>query len=228
MISLIYKNFKNINKLKFFKKNSGGRSFNGNVICRKEGIKYNKTIFFKLKLKSNLLTSPVCFRKTYLNKLKTTYSLAITGGSKEQILPINDFKYIGYLYYKNVNNLFINTIEGFGFGERVSWLVSGNKKIASALGSYCSIIFRKMDQYVLMLPSGYLSLFDKDILVLRNKLFNKKLIKFYNGFKKLKILGKKSTVRGIAKNPNDHPHGGRSNTVLIPRTPWGKSVIKKK
>ena len=228
MYSSIYKKIKLRNNLKFFKKNSGGRSFKGKVISIKEGSKYNKTIFFKIKLKTNLLTSPVCFRNTYLNKLKTTYSLAVMGSSSELILPINDFKCVGYLYYKNFNNLFINTIEGFGFGERVSWLVYNNKKIASALGSYCSIIFRNFNKYVLMLPSGYLSLFDKDILVLKNKLFNKKLIKFYNGFKKLKVLGKKSTVRGIAKNPNDHPHGGRTNTVLKPRTPWGKTVIKKK
>lgn len=27
------------------------------------------------------------------------------------------------------------------------------------------------------------------------------------------------TVRGVAKNPNDHPHGGRTKTVKYPRTP---------
>jgi hypothetical protein len=27
------------------------------------------------------------------------------------------------------------------------------------------------------------------------------------------------TVRGVAQNPNDHPHGGRTKTVRYPRTP---------
>jgi len=27
-----------------------------------------------------------------------------------------------------------------------------------------------------------------------------------------KILGKKSKVRGVARNPVDHPHGGRTKT----------------
>ena len=34
-------------------------------------------------------------------------------------------------------------------------------------------------------------------------------------------LGFRPTVRGIAKNPVDHPHGGRTNSIKSPRTPWG-------
>lgn len=36
--------------------------------------------------------------------------------------------------------------------------------------------------------------------------------------------GKKSKVRGVAKNPVDHPHGGRTNSIKYPRTPWGKTT----
>jgi large subunit ribosomal protein L2 len=32
------------------------------------------------------------------------------------------------------------------------------------------------------------------------------------------------TVRGVAQNPNDHPHGGRTKTVRYPRTPWGRTT----
>ena len=38
--------------------------------------------------------------------------------------------------------------------------------------------------------------------------------------------GKKPTVRGIVKNTCDHPNGGRTRTILLSRTPWGK-VAKK-
>jgi ribosomal protein L2 len=31
-------------------------------------------------------------------------------------------------------------------------------------------------------------------------------------------------VRGVVKNPVDHPHGGRTRTILWPRTPWGKTA----
>lgn len=38
--------------------------------------------------------------------------------------------------------------------------------------------------------------------------------------------GKKPTVRGIVKNPCDHPNGGRARTILLSRTPWGKIAKK--
>jgi len=33
--------------------------------------------------------------------------------------------------------------------------------------------------------------------------------------------GLKPTVRGVAKNPVDHPHGGRTKSIKNPLTPWG-------
>lgn len=40
----------------------------------------------------------------------------------------------------------------------------------------------------------------------------------------LKNFGKKSIVRGVAMNPIDHPHGGRTKSIRYPRTPWGKTT----
>lgn len=37
-------------------------------------------------------------------------------------------------------------------------------------------------------------------------------------------FGKKSRVRGVAKNPTDHPHGGRTKSISYPRTPWGHTT----
>lgn len=39
--------------------------------------------------------------------------------------------------------------------------------------------------------------------------------------------GNKSRTRGVAMNPVDHPHGGRTKTIKNPRTPWGKPTKKK-
>lgn len=49
-------------------------------------------------------------------------------------------------------------------------------------------------------------------LGLKKKLFNTKA-----GF--LKSFGLKSIVRGVARNPIDHPHGGRTKSIKYPRTP---------
>ena len=35
----------------------------------------------------------------------------------------------------------------------------------------------------------------------------------------IRHMGFRPTVRGIAKNPVDHPHGGRSNKGMHPTTP---------
>ena len=36
--------------------------------------------------------------------------------------------------------------------------------------------------------------------------------------------GKAPRSRGVAKNPVDHPHGGRTKAIKYPRTPWGKTT----
>lgn len=35
-------------------------------------------------------------------------------------------------------------------------------------------------------------------------------------------LGWRPSTRGVAKNPVDHPHGGRTKGGVSPKTPWGK------
>jgi large subunit ribosomal protein L2 len=47
-----------------------------------------------------------------------------------------------------------------------------------------------------------------------------------------RLIGKRPSVRGVAMNPVDHPHGGRSNGGKQPVTPWaiptrGKPTVKK-
>lgn len=39
-----------------------------------------------------------------------------------------------------------------------------------------------------------------------------------------RALGIKPKVRGVAKNPVDHPHGGRTKAIKYQRTPWGKTT----
>jgi large subunit ribosomal protein L2 len=37
-------------------------------------------------------------------------------------------------------------------------------------------------------------------------------------------FGLKPRTRGVAQNPIDHPHGGRTKSIRYPRTPWGKTT----
>jgi large subunit ribosomal protein L2 len=42
-----------------------------------------------------------------------------------------------------------------------------------------------------------------------------------------RLFGNKPTVRGVAMNAVDHPHGGRTKSIKHPLTPWGKTTKKK-
>nr|YP_011027897.1 ribosomal protein L2 [Euplotes vannus]UPM52107.1 ribosomal protein L2 [Euplotes vannus] len=37
-----------------------------------------------------------------------------------------------------------------------------------------------------------------------------------------RLCGRRPKVRGVAKNPVDHPHGGRTKSIKFQQTPWGK------
>ena len=48
---------------------------------------------------------------------------------------------------------------------------------------------------------------------------------------RIRHMGKRPSVRGIAMNPVDHPHGGgeaRSTSGRPPTTPWGQMTMGKK
>ena len=99
---------------------------------------------------------------------------------------------------------------------------------ARSIGSSASII--KLDTRtgfsLVKLPSGVKKVFSAfslayegpaNISILKNQLSNTK-----SGFWRQK--GFKSKVRGVAMNPVDHPHGGRTKAIKYPRTPWGKTT----
>lgn len=102
---------------------------------------------------------------------------------------------------------------------------------ARSSGTYCILL--SMDELSLIckvqLPSG-LSIYvdgNNSVTLGRNS----------NIWKYKEIVGKagrnvlrgfKSSVRGVAMNPVDHPHGGRTKTNSPEKTPWGKIAKFKK
>lgn len=75
------------------------------------------------------------------------------------------------------------------------------------------------------LPSGYIKAFVAStgaffgFVLLHERL---QQLHTHAGFSRR--LGHSPRVRGVVKNPIDHPHGGRERTVLWPRSPWGRST----
>lgn len=225
-MALFFKNKKKNLKIRKYLK--GGRNFLGKVVNRTVGKSYTKKFFYKFYFNKQIVTLPTTIRSFKYRYFKTPMVKGLLSGNSEIYLPVNKFVYVGWLFYKNNNNNVFNTIEGFGFGKKIYWVGNDYSRIASTLGSWCKIIYNFGQSFVLSMPSGYIGIFNSNLLALNYDYFNKSLSKNLKGYKKTILRGKRSIVRGVAKNPNDHPHGGRSNSVLLPMTPWNKIVNKQR
>lgn len=107
-----------------------------------------------------------------------------------------------------------------------------NKSIyARSPGTYCILL--SADEinslYRVQLPSGLVVLLDGNSSVVLGR--NSNIWKYKEIVGKAGrnvIRGFKSSVRGVAMNPVDHPHGGRTKTNSPEKTPWGKIAKFKK
>ena len=102
-----------------------------------------------------------------------------------------------------------------------NFLICNLLKIGIMSGCWLAIMFFKYFKKLvyLLLPSKHIkiySVYQRAILGRNDNVFIKRQY-----FKLYKHKYKKVTVRGIAKNPVDHPNGGRSNTKQPFKTPWG-------
>ena len=98
-----------------------------------------------------------------------------------------------------------------------------------AAGTFCQLINKTNTISKLRLPSGLIIPLSSSCLATLGIISNK--------FHRLIVIGKagrnvlkgfKSKVRGVAMNPVDHPHGGRTNGGCSWVTPWGKPFRFKK
>jgi len=98
--------------------------------------------------------------------------------------------------------------------------------LAVAAGTYCKI-FKKTSKFAqLILPSGQKKTVKLTCFATLgiNANADKKLFKKYKAGTN-RYLNRRPTVRGVAMNPIDHPHGGgegKSNIGRAPVSPWGK------
>lgn len=97
-----------------------------------------------------------------------------------------------------------------------------NIKYSKSSGSY-SIVLKKNRQLaasIIKLPSGVKKIFSSfsSCNLLKEQPSFKTFI-FNSSSKELVIRGSSPRSRGVAKNPVDHPHGGRTKSLKYPRTP---------
>nr|AAF36955.2 ribosomal protein L2 [Synura synuroidea] len=111
-------------------------------------------------------------------------------------------------------------------GSLVNSITFKKKKFtfSRSAGTFAQIIQKTFTEIKLRLPSGKIILLPSKngfaaIGIVSNLKQNMIVI---GKAGKNRLLGKRPSVRGIAMNPVDHPHGGRTKGGMAPVSPWGK------
>ncbi len=115
----------------------------------------------------------------------------------------------------------IEIISPSGISKKIKYIRSAGSRGLLLDNSYRDILS------ILVLPSLKIKILSNKSIAFLNHIEND-LYKYQKSNKAGFYVnkGKKPTVRGIVKNPCDHPNGGRTRTILLSRTPWGKIAKK--
>jgi large subunit ribosomal protein L2 len=112
--------------------------------------------------------------------------------------------------------------------------LNNNIKYARSAGTSCQLIQKLATNCKVKLPSGVVVDVNTNSFGTLGSISNSQhnLISIGKAGKN-RLKGIRPTVRGIAMNPVDHPHGGRTNGGRPSVTPWGiptkgKPTVKKK
>lgn len=102
--------------------------------------------------------------------------------------------------------------------------ISNTATLCRAPGCCITTLFsqKNFNAIIVQLPSGYSYVIDSEFtgIVGRPNNINNKYSNF-GGARALKLQGRRSVVRGVAKNAVDHPNGGRTKTNKPEKSPWG-------
>jgi large subunit ribosomal protein L2 len=118
-------------------------------------------------------------------------------------------------------------------GAIINSISDQNKIIySSSAGAFCQLIEKKL-KCKIRLPSGKIILVPSNYFGVLGSVSNSQYKSICIGKAgKNRLKGIRPSVRGIAMNPVDHPHGGRTNGGRPSVTPWGiptkgKPTVKK-
>jgi large subunit ribosomal protein L2 len=115
------------------------------------------------------------------------------------------------------------------FVHNVELTLGKGGQLVRAAGTVAKLLAKEGDYVTLRLPSKEVRLIHKKCYATLGQvgnLYSKRITIGKAG--RNRWLGKRPKVRGLAKNPVDHPHGGgegRTGIGRSPKTPWGKPAL---
>ncbi|AFP83826.1 ribosomal protein L2 [Candidatus Carsonella ruddii CS isolate Thao2000] len=215
-----------------------GRSF-GKISVRHIGNfhkkLYRKIDFFRKKINIYSFIERFDYdpnRNCYLALLKyidgeKTYIL------KTSEMKINDKIITSYnkIKIKDGNSSFLKNIQIGTFINCIEKIPFKGAKFSRSGGNYSELIFKDNNFAIIKLSSGKTKKLSIYCIATIGKLCNFFLKKKMYKAGQNRWRGKRPTVRGVAMNPVDHPHGGgegKTSGGRHPCTPWGKKTKGKK
>jgi large subunit ribosomal protein L2 len=207
----------------------GRSSVNGRITVRHKGSGCKKryiTLDFGNSLKTSVVVAVAydpnrtSFISLNFDLIKKTFFTTIASDSSFTGFIhscSNNFKSLKFGYRTSLKNIppgsIINNV------SLTSNLIS---KYVRAAGTSCQMIQKTNSISKLRLPSGNIISVKNDAFATLgvNSNTQHKLICLGKAGKS-RLMGRRPTIRGIAMNPVDHPHGGRTNSGFVYVTPWG-------
>jgi len=221
----------------FGKKRCSGRNNRGIITLRGRGGGHKRKYrILEFRRRENNVKAKVASIEYDPNRNARIALLHYEDGTKKYILSPRSLK-VGMSIYSG-NNVPIEIgnampLEFIPLGSivhNVELTLGKGGQIARAAGAYAQLIAKEGDFVTLKLPSNEVRLVNKRCYATLGQVGN---VEFSNirlgkaGCKRW--LGKRPHVRGVVKNPNDHPHGGGEGRSPIgrpkPVTPWGKPAL---
>ena len=222
--------------LTFGKKARGGRNNRGLITVKGRGgghkRKYRVIDFHR----NSQIVAKVATIEYDPNRNARIALLCYKNGLKKYILCPRSLKIGTILYSGNDVPIEIGNampLESVPLGSivhNVELTLGKGSQIARAAGTYAQLIAKEGNFVTLKLPSNEVRLVNKRCYATLGQVGNVDNINITLGKAgRSRWLGKKPKVRGVVKNPIDHPHGGGEGRSPIgrakPVTPWGKPAL---
>lgn len=127
---------------------------------------------------------------------------------------------------KTGNALPLERIPAGTFVHNVELRPGSKGKVARAAGTAAQLLGREEDRAILRLPSGEIRVFLLGCMATVGRVSNPDHKNVRHGKAgRVRHLGRRPSVRGVAMGADDHPHGGgegRTGEGRPSKTPWGK------
>lgn len=231
----IIKNLGNGNNTK-----NGHCRINGNITVRHKGNKLLRNVYKSI---FHFNFSFIAIIIGILYNANTTNFISLSFDLNRKIFflsPSIDKVYCGSLIINHIVNQesrlgFRSNLVNIPIGCLINNLTfnsSFRAVLIRSAGSFGQVLQKDFNSISVKLPSNFIiktNIFESAYIGRNSNILNNKIISGKAG--KSRYIGIRPSVRGVAMNPVDHPHGGRTKGGRPSVTPWGlptKGVSTKK